>query len=497
MDSDQHSEINQYASLDLGSNSFHMVVSQEGEQGLLTVVDRLKENVRLAAGLDDEGSLTEEAEERALACLRMFGERVAGLPRGNVRAVGTNTLRKAKDVTGFLARAQEAFGYPIDVISGREEARLIYRGVVRDVESPGCLLVMDIGGGSTELIIGEGAEPTHLDSIYMGCVSWTKRYFQDGHITKKAMDAAIFAARRELQTVVRAYRKAGWDEAVGSSGTVVAVERILQAEGYSHIDVDGLQWLRRQLIKMGEVDDIELDGLSDNRRPVIAGGVAILSALFEGLRLEQMRATTNALREGVLLELIGRERHQDIRDQTIRYLSDRFDIDGRQAFRVQQTALSLFDQVQATWELKKKHRMLLRWSAAVHEAGMFLSYSGHHKHGAYLLTHMDLPGFSRQEQRCVAALVFGHRGKPTREKIAEVAPMWDRKLLHLVVLLRVAARIHRRRSPRPPPRIHVTADNRKLVLTFPDGWLQERPLTRMDFEEDESVVARLGYEVDL
>jgi exopolyphosphatase/guanosine-5'-triphosphate,3'-diphosphate pyrophosphatase len=210
--------------------------------------------------------------------------------------------------------------------------------------------VMDIGGGSTELIIGEGAEPTRLDSIYMGCVSWTKRYFPDGHITKKAMDAAILAARRELQTVVRAYRKAGWDEAVGSSGTVVAIERILQAEGYSHIDVDGLQWLRRQLIKMGEVDDIELDGLSDTRRPVIAGGVAILSALFEGLRLEQMRATTNALREGVLLELIGRERHQDIRDQTIRYLSERFDIDGRQAFRVQQTALSLFDQAQDTWE---------------------------------------------------------------------------------------------------------------------------------------------------
>jgi exopolyphosphatase/guanosine-5'-triphosphate,3'-diphosphate pyrophosphatase len=495
LESDQQSEISQYASLDLGSNSFHMIVAQEGERGLLTVVDRLKENVRLAAGLDDEGNLTEEAEERALACLKMFGERVAGFPRAHVRAVGTNTLRKAKDVVGFLERAQEAFGYPIDVISGREEARLIYRGVVRDVESPGCLLVMDIGGGSTELIIGEGADPTQLDSIYMGCVSWTKRFFGDGNVTKEAMADAILAARRELQTVVRAYRKAGWDEAVGSSGTVVAIERILQAEGYSHIDVEGLQWLRRQLVKVGELDDLELDGLSEHRRPVIAGGVAILSALFEGLRLEQMRATTNALREGVLLELMGRERHQDIRDQTIRQLSDRFDIDGRQAFRVQQTALSLFDQVQTVWKLKKRHRMLLRWSAAVHEAGMFLSYSGHHKHGAYLLTHMDLPGFSRQEQRCVAALVLGHRGKPTRDKIAAVAPMWDRRFLHLVVLLRVAARIHRRRSPRPPPRVNVTVEKRTLVLTFPDGWLQERPLTRMDFEEDESVVARLGYKI--
>jgi len=497
LERDHRSEINQYVSLDLGSNSFHMVVAQAGEQGALTVVDRLKENVRLAAGLDGEGCLTAKAEDRALACLRMFGERVAGLPRAHVRAVGTNTLRKAKDVVGFLSQAESAFGYPIDVISGREEARLIYRGVVRDVESPGCLLVMDIGGGSTELIIGEGAEPTQLDSIYMGCVSWTKRFFTDGSVTKEAMDDAIFAARRELQTVVRAYRKAGWDEAVGSSGTVVAIERILQAEGYSHIDTEGLQWLRRQLIKVGDLDDLELDGLSDNRRPVIAGGVAILSALFEGLRLEEMRATTNALREGVLLELMGRERHQDIRDQTIRQLSDRFDIDGRQAFRVQQTALSLFDQVQHVWKLKKRHRMLLRWAAAVHEAGIFLSYSGYHKHGSYLLTHMDLPGFSRQEQRCVAALVLGHRGKPTREKIAEVAPMWDRKLLHLVVLLRMAARIHRRRSPRPPPRVRVTAEKRTLAITFPDGWLQERPLTRMDFEEDEPILARLGYEIQL
>jgi len=472
-----------------------MVVAQEGDQGQLTVVDRLKESVRLAAGLDAEGNLTKEAEERALACLRVFGERVEGLPRANVRAVGTNTLRKAKDGVDFLERAKEAFGYQIDVISGREEARLIYRGVVRDVESPGCLLVMDIGGGSTELIIGEGADPTRLDSLYMGCVSWTKRYFPDGHVTDDAMDNAILAARREMQTVVRAYRKAGWDEVVGSSGTVVAIECILQAKGHAHIDVEGLAWLRRQLIKVGDLDDLELDGLSETRRPVIAGGVAILSALFEGLRLDHMRATTNALREGVLLELIGRERHQDIREQTVRHLSERFDIDGRQAFRVQQTALSLFDQVQGVWKLKRKHRMLLRWAAAVHESGIFLSYSGYHKHGSYLLTHMDMPGFSRQEQRCVAALVLGHRGKPTREKIAEVAPMWDRKLLHLVVLLRIAARIHRRRSPRPPPRITVTAQKRTLSLTFPDGWLDERPLTRMDFEEDAVMLERLGYVV--
>ena len=248
---------------------------------------------------------------------------------------------------------------------------------------------------------------------------------------------------------------------------------------------------------MGDLDDLEVDGLSENRRPVIAGGVAILSALFEGLRITNMRATGNALREGVLLELIGRDRHQDIRDQTVRYMSDRFEIDGRQAFRVQQTALSLFDQVKESWKLKKRHRALLRWAASLHESGIFLSYTGYHKHGAYLLTHMEMPGFSRQEQRCIAALVLGHRGRPTRDKIADVAPMWDRKLLHLVLLLRVAARIHRRRSPRPPPTIVVKVSKRKLSLVFPDGWLAERPLTRMDLEEDSHVLERLGYTIEV
>ena len=493
----QNAESKQYAALDLGSNSFHMIVAQENENGLLTVVDRLKESVRLAGGLDRDGSLVPEAEERAIACLRVFGERVAGLPKGHVMAVGTNTLRKAKDVIGFLDRASDAFGYRIDVISGREEARLIYRGVVRDVESPGCLLVMDIGGGSTELIIGEAAEPTRLDSLYMGCVSWTRRYFTDGIITKESMNDAILAARRELQSVVRVYRKSGWTEVVGSSGTIVAIERILQAQGHSHIDAEGLSWLRRQLYKVGDLDDLELEGLSDNRRPVIAGGVAILSALFEGLRLDHLRATGNALREGVLLELIGRERHQDIRDQTVRHLSDRFEIDGRQAFRVQQTALALFDQVQQGWKLKKRHRSLLRWAASLHESGIVLSYTGYHKHGAYLLTHMEMPGFSRQEQRCIAALVLGHRGRPTREKIADVAPMWDRRLLHLLLLLRVAARVHRRRSPRPAPSIVAEVNKRTLTLMFPGDWLADRPLTRMDLEDDAAVLDRLGYTIKL
>ena len=485
----------QFAALDLGSNSFHMVVAQESENGLLTVVDRLKQSVRLAAGLDEDGSLSEEAEARAIACLQVFGERLSDLPPNQVRAVGTNTLRKAKDVIGFLDRARDALGHRVDVISGREEARLIYRGVVRDVDSPGCMLVMDIGGGSTELIVGEGSEPTQLDSLYMGCVSWTKRFFPGGVITKTRMDDAILAARREMQSVVRAYRKAGWQQAVGSSGTIVAIEGILQAKGYAEIDAEGLAWLRKQLVKAGDVEDVSLEGLSENRRPVIAGGVAILSALMQGLRIRKMQATSNALREGVLLELIGRGRQADIRESTVRHLISRFEIDARQAFRVQQTALSLFEQAAKEWGLKKRHRPILRWGATLHEAGMFMTYSGYHKHGAYLLTHTDMPGFSRQEQRCVAALVLGHRGKPTKDKIAEVAPMWDRQLLHLVCLLRLASHIHRRRSPRPAPEVRMSLKNREMRLVFPGDWLDERPLSRADLEEDAKHLEGLGYRI--
>jgi exopolyphosphatase/guanosine-5'-triphosphate,3'-diphosphate pyrophosphatase len=487
----------QFAALDLGSNSFHMVVAQEGERGQLTVVDRLKESVRLAAGLDESGGLSQDAEDRAIQCLTLFGERVRGFPEGHVRAVGTNTLRKAKDVVSFLEQASDALGHPIDVISGREEARLIYRGVVRDVESPGCLLVIDIGGGSTELIIGEGAETTQLDSLFMGCVSWSKRFFEGGVVTKTAMSEAILAARRELQSVVRSYRKVGWDEVVGSSGTIVAIERILQARGHPEIDVEGLTWLRNKLIKVGDMDDVNLEGLTDNRRPVLAGGVAVLSAVFQGLRVESLRATKSALREGVLHELVGRERHADIRDQTVRHLMSRFEIDGRQAFRVQQTAMSLFDQAQPAWDLKAHHRTMLRWASALHEAGIFMTYTGYHKHGAYLLKHTEMPGFSRQDQRCVAALVLGHRGKPTREKIAEVAPMWDRKLLHLVCLLRIATHIHRRRSPRPPPEVTANVDHRQVRLSFPGGWLNERMLSRADLAADTRHLEGLGYRVIL
>jgi exopolyphosphatase/guanosine-5'-triphosphate,3'-diphosphate pyrophosphatase len=243
------------------------------------------------------------------------------------------------------------------------------------------------------------------------------------------------------------------------------------------------------------MDDVDIEGLSENRRMVLPGGVAILSALISGLRLKELRATNHALREGVLLELVGRKRFPDLRDTTVRHLMDRFEIDGRQAFRVQQTALELFEQVKDEWRLAERHLQLLKWAASLHETGLFLTYSGYHKHGAYLLTHLEMPGFSRQAQRCIAALVRSHRGKPTKEKVAEVAPMWDRKILHLVVLLRLATRIHRRRSPKPSPAVVLKVQARELKLSFPDGWLDDRPLSRADLEEDALNIRKIGYKL--
>lgn len=485
----------QFAAVDLGSNSFHMVVAQQTEDNRLSVVDRIKINVRLAGGLDESGVLSPDAQQRALDCLRSFGERLKDIPQTHVRAVGTNTLRKASNVVGFLDAACDALGHPIDVISGREEARLIYRGVVRDVEEPGRLLVIDIGGGSTELIVGENEEPTRLDSLFMGCVSWSVRFFPNGIVNEERMERAMFAARQELHGVVRAYRKAGWDTAVGSSGTINAIERILLAKGYASVTVEGLEWICRRMYKAKKLRHLNLDGLSTDRRPVLAGGVAILRALFTALRMDALQATSNALREGVLLELVGREQHRDIREDTVKRMIHRFEVDGRQAFRVAQTATILFDQVQEVWALGPRERALLRWSAMLHEIGMFLTYTGYHKHSAYLLTHHDMPGFSRQDQRSIAGLVLGHRGRIRKRTLSEVTIVSTDHFSKLLILLRIATRIHRRRSPKPPPKIHLNTTGTQVNIELPVEWLSERPLTKQDLEQDSDELRIFGYDL--
>lgn len=488
------------AAIDLGSNSFHMVVARVGESGDVQVVDRLKRTVRLAAGLDEVGNLDDAARTRALEALSHMGERVAAMPPGGVRVVGTNTLRRARNSDNFLEQAQAALGHPIEIISGHEEARLIYQGVRHDRPPEGRRLVVDIGGGSTELIIGEDAEPLLLDSRFMGCVSWSMRFFPEGRVSKKRFQRAITAARVGLDSIARNYIARGWDEAIGSSGTINAVEKVLMESGLGPdgITPDALDRMRRELIRLGDFEAFELPGLSERRRPVIAGGLAVLIGVFEALGIRRMEATASALREGVLYDLLGRLAHADVRERTIARLAEHHSVDCAHAARIEACAVALFAQVQAAWSLDPEQDLaVLRWAARIHEMGIAVSYDSYHKHGAYLLRHGDMPGFSRQGQSVLAALVLAHRGKLDRDRITAVHSGPLEPVLHLAVVLRLARRLHRTRTPGAVPIPTLTASPRRLHLAFPPGFLDSHPLMQADLTEEIDVWGHAGMHLEV
>ena len=486
------------AAVDLGSNSFHLIVGRL-DGGKLSIVDRLREPVRLAMGLDRGGNIAADAVERALATLERFGQRVAGMPAARVRAVGTNSLRKANDSRRFLAQARQAFGYPIDVISGHEEARLIYLGVAQTMPEEGRRLVVDIGGGSTEVIIGEGGDMLELDSLYMGCVSFSERFFSGGVLSARAFTEARLAAELELQSITQAYRRRGWEIAVGCSGTVHAVQGIVRANGWSEdgITLKAVKKLRKALVAAGSIDGLALDGLTDDRKPVIAGGVAILEALFADLRVDRMRPSPGALREGVLYDLVGRIQQEDVRERTIRWLQERYHVDLEQALRVEDTAATLLGQAARFWQLDEPWaERQLRWSARLHEVGLAISHTGHHKHGAYLVRYSDLAGFGREEQRTVAALIRSQRRKIRRDNFAELDPERAAEVLRLSVLFRLAVRLNRGRDPERPPFV-LKAKKERLRLHFPHGWLEEHPLTRAVLEEEARYLQAIDYRLTL
>jgi exopolyphosphatase/guanosine-5'-triphosphate,3'-diphosphate pyrophosphatase len=483
------------AAVDLGSNSFHLVVARLDGAGTPQVLDRVKRTVRLAAGLNADGHLSTEAQERALDCLRLFGQRLRDVPPERVRAVGTNTLRKARNALDFLARARRALGHRVDIIAGREEARLIYRGVAQDLESTGRRLVVDIGGGSTEVIVGEGLEPRVLDSLHMGCVGYSLRFFPEGDLTREAFRRAVTAARLELETVEGQFKAEGWSTAVGSSGTITSIEKILQETGLSPdgITPRGLRRLRAACLEAGQLGRLQLSGLTESRREVLPGGLAILLAVLDALEVPHLATSESALREGVLYELLGRMRHQDTREETVARVAATRRVDTAQAARVESTALRLFDSVATAWSLEPgRHRAWLSWAARLHEVGIDLNFSSYHKHGAYLLEHGDFPGFTRAEQVAVAALVLGHRGRLDPEKLATLYKGRITPLLRLAVLLRLAHRLHRSRAADALPAFALSARSRRLTLTLPEAWLSAHPLTAADLDEEAAAIAPAG-----
>lgn len=488
------------AAVDLGSNSFHMVVARYSH-GQLTVLDRLRESVRLGAGLDEHGRLRREASDAALACLERFGQRLQDMKAESVRVVGTNTLRRAKRKNAFLDRARAVLGHPIEVISGIEEARLIYMGVVRTMPSePGRRLVIDIGGGSTEIIIGEGLQAKKLESLYMGCVDMSTRFFGDGEITEKRMKRARMAARLELEPVQSSFKGYGWDDVAGSSGAIRAVSDVLRMRNNPELTITpaSVESLVEHSIKAGSVARLRLPGLSDDRLPVFMGGLAILAEILRVLDISAMRAADGALREGLLYDLVGRLTDEDARVLSVRAMQARYHVDLSQANRVELTALEFLRQTQNAWGLDEPFaELVLSWAARLHEIGLDVSHSKYQKHGAYLLAHADMPGFPQQEQRILSCIVGAHRRKMNAEALQDLNPPWHEKAEYLIVILRLAVLLHRGRSQTALPDIQLNARLRSLVIAFPTGWLESHPLTATDLENEIEGMRSLGFRLKI
>ena len=486
------------AAIDIGSNSFHMVVARY-VLGQLRTVDRLREMVRLAEGLDEKRGLRPEVRQRALECLSRFGQRLRDIPPHRVRAVATNTVRQLALPQAFLMPAETALGHAIEVVSGREEARLVYLGVAHaQPPKPDHLrLVIDIGGGSTECIIGTGLDALERESLQAGCVTSTRRFFPDGKLTKKRWKDALTEIGGEFQQFAGVYRHLGWDEALGSSGTNKAISEICAALKLTKgaITAEALPQLRERLLAAGHIDAIVLPALSDERRPIIAGGILVLEAAFNALGLQRMAVSKAALREGVLHDMIGRGSGADPRDASVHALMQRYGIDVVQAARVETTTLQLFERVALAWRLDPDDRLMLAWAARLHELGLAIAHSHYQVHGAYVLEHSDIAGFSQQEQRMLAALVRTHRRRIPRSAF-DALP--ERLLLasrRSAALLRLAVLLHRSHEPDELPELRLVAEGETLTLRLPPGWLDTRPLLRSDLASETDPFAVLGVQL--
>ncbi|MBK1679094.1 exopolyphosphatase [Rhodocyclus tenuis] len=482
------------AAVDLGSNSFRLQVGRVVDDQIYPL-DSLKEPVRLASGLTADKRLDAASRERALLALRRFGERLRGFQPDAVRAVATNTLRVAKDAPDFLPAAEQALGFPIEIIGGREEARLIYLGAAHSLPAVDYKrLVIDIGGGSTECIIGRQVEPLLLESLYMGCVSFTLRFFPGGVIDKKRFRDAELAAAREIQSIAAAYRRFGWREAVGSSGTARALAEILELNGFnpggvSGITREGLERLRGLLIRAGSAEALSLEGLRSDRQPVLPGGLAIMCAIFSELGIEHMTYADGALRLGVLYDLLGRFYRHDMRDATVEQFMSRYQVDTLQAERVERTALGLLGQlIDTTAPEHESDLRFLRWAAQLHEIGISIAHTSYHKHGAYIITFADMPGFSKKDQARLALLVLGQRGK--LEKLGAL-PAQD-SAWQLVCCLRLAALLHRPRDDRELPDFVLKRTPVAFQLDLPADWLAANPLTAAALADEATTWERLG-----
>lgn len=490
------------AAVDLGSNSFHMKIARAYE-GELQVLDRMREMIHLGAGLDADGNITGEAQQRALECLARFGERLRGMPRRAVRVVGTNTLRNARNAKPFAVAAEKVLGHPIRIISGEEEARLIYLGVAHTLaDNDQRRLVIDIGGGSTELIIGERSAPVHVASLEMGCVSFSQKYFggDNGEITSKRWQRAKTAAMELIQGAGDIFFHERWELAVGAAGTIRAVDSLVRQSGWSTrgITRDALDRLVTALLQLENVSRIKTLGVNADRASVFAGGVAILDALFDVLKLKEMRVSDGALREGLLFEMLGWPADEDTCASSVAALAARFHVDATQAQRVEHTAHQLLDPVAREWELNDQSlTRFLTWAAQLHEMGLDIASSQHHKHGAYIAENADLDGFTALEKKLLGILLRTQRGKLPQGLLKELPAEYATPWLRMSVLLRLAIILNRSRTNEPVPRVTLTPGKRSLRIQIAKTWMEAHPLTRADLAQEASHLRDVEFTLEL
>ncbi|MFM9970866.1 MAG: exopolyphosphatase [Burkholderiales bacterium] len=483
------------AALDLGSNSFHLQIGRVVNDQIY-LLDGLRDPVQLGAGLTRDRRIDRATQLKALDALSRFSERLRGFPKSAVRAVGTNALRVARNAEQFLAEAQAVLGYPVEVVFGKEEARLIYIGVAHSLPvSFEGRLVVDVGGGSTEFIIGSGLKPELLESVSMGCVSFSLRFFPEGRLDKQNFKNAELAAANEIERFVAPFQRAGWKQAVASSGTARTVASLLHQHGWCErgIDAQGLARLRAAMIRAGEIRALRFPEVREDRLRVLAGGVAILIAVFAELGIEFMDVSDSALRQGVLYDLLGRARHHDPREATVNHFQARYHVDTAQAERVASLAESVHRELAA--DTAEEDLMVLHWAAALHEIGISIAHAGYHKHSAYILSQADMPGFSQHEQARLSRIVLAHRGKLGKRELEGLAVRsadWQ-----LIFSLRIAALFCRSRNDIRFPRLRVNATELGFQLALPEGWLEEHPMTQAALDEEAQEWGTLGMKVEL
>lgn len=496
-----------YAVLDLGSNSFHLLIARK-DQNQLNYIDRVKDSIRLGSYLTEEETITEDGIQRALSSLQIMAERLRGIPRGNIRVIGTNTLRAASNAESFLPAAEKIIGSPIDIITGDEEARLIWQGVSRDFPNDDKKrLVFDIGGGSTEFIVGNN-NTMHRRSVYMGCVSFSRRYFPDQSVTAKKYRHALAAARSEMQSLARSFNSSQWAEAIGASGTIRYIQRLLtqNQQGAHTITMEGLNWLSRQLIAAEHPDKLTLAGIEKDRATVFPGGLSILQGICMELDIKELNVSEYSLKEGVIIELAGYKSSDETHGQTIDYLLKKYRLDKQQADRVEKLAMAFFRKLADSSasgdsqtngsshpDTTPNGEKLLRWASQLHEIGLSVGYAGYHKHSAYLVEYTDMPGFSRSEQKMLSFLLLNHRRKlRTLEASYGFKPDWN-----LVLVLRLACLFNRRRVNFELPEIMLAPDKNGWLLALPSIWLTDHPLTEEDLNQESTYWKKQGFELNI